>query len=501
MNKEINTIQRPPIIAIMGHIDHGKSTLLDYIRKTNIVAKEAGGITQHVSAYEVKHTNKEGLESTITFLDTPGHEAFTSIRVRGSEVADIAVLVVSAEDGVKPQTLEALKCILKAEIPYIVVINKIDKPSADIERTKQSLAENEIYIEGYGGNVPAVPISAKTGQGVPELLDMMLLVAEMEGLTGDSNKNGEGAIIESNLDMRKGISATLIIKDGTVKKGSFVVAEDSFAPVRIMENFMGKSIDLATFSSPIKIIGWNKLPRVGAMFETVSNKKEAEEYIINHKIKAKTKSIVNHKEDSVALPIIIKADRAGSLEALEHDIAKLGNDKVFIEIAHSGIGSVSENDVKIAAGNNNITILGFSVKIDSGAGNLAERLGIEIKTFDIIYKLTEWIGDKVKEKTPEVEIEETTGRAKIQKFFSRTKDKQIVGGKVASGQISVGENVKIKRREIEIGMDKIKELQTQKVKTSEVAEGYEFGAMIESKIELAPGDFIESFKIVKKTGV
>lgn len=492
-----NQTERPPVIVIMGHIDHGKSTLLDYIRKTNIVAKEAGGITQHISAYEVSHKGKDNKEHKITFIDTPGHEAFSAMRARGSQIADIAVLVVSAEDGVKPQTTEALKSILKAKIPYVIAINKIDKPGADIERTKQSLAENEIYIEGYGGNIPAVPISAKTGEGIPELLDMLLLVAEIEELRGNPEITAKGIVIESNLDTKKGISATLIIKDGTVKKGTFVVTEESFSPVRIMEDFAGKSIQKATFSSPIKIIGWNKMPQMGAEFFILNTKKEAEEYIYEHKATTVAKKISENKEE-VIFPIILKADRAGSMEALMHEINKLGNEKVKLEIAQSGIGSISENDVKSAIANNNINIVGFNVKVDSGASNLALRLGVDIQIFEIIYKLTEWLAEKIAEKVPVVEIEETTGRAKIQKLFNKVKDKQIVGGKVVSGTISVGESVNILRREAKIGTGKIKELQAQKIKTSEVSEGSEFGTMIESKIELAPGDFVETFTIVKK---
>jgi len=482
----------------MGHIDHGKSTLLDYIRKTNIVDKEAGGITQHLSAYEVKHIGKDEKEHKITFLDTPGHEAFSAIRERGSRVADIAVLVVSAEDGVKPQTKEALKCILEAKIPYIVAINKIDKPNADIERTKQSLAENEIYIEGYGGAVPAVPISAKTGQGVPDLLDMMLLVSEMESLTGTPTADAEGVIIESNVDTKKGISATIIIKNGTLKKGSFIIAEDSYSPVRIMEDFAGKQVEEATFSSPIRIIGWNKQPKVGTSFNIVATKKIAEEQISQFKSEPIIKKQNTKNENVIGFPIILRADRFGSMEALEHELKKLGNDKVVLEIVQSGVGAVSENDVKVAVANSNTVILGFNVKIDPGAQSLAERTGVNIQIFDIIYKLTEWLSEEISKRMPMIETEEVTGLAKIQKYFSSTKDKHIVGGKVMSGTISSGEQIKIKRRDVEIGKGKIREIQSQKVRTDSVAEGYEFGTMIESKIELAPGDFIESYKVVTK---
>ena len=251
-NNTQTRIVRPPVIVVMGHIDHGKSTLLDYIRNTNVVDKEAGGITQHISAYEVMHAGKDGKTYPITFLDTPGHEAFQSMRQRGALVADIAILVVSAEDGVKQQTLEALKAIRSDEIPFIVAINKIDRPGADIDRTKQNLAENDIYVEGYGGDIPFVAISAKTGEGIPELLDILLLVAELESLSADTAKNGQGIIIESNLDTKKGITATAIILDGTLRKGEFAVSGNSISPLRIVENFAGKPIESATFSSPVQ---------------------------------------------------------------------------------------------------------------------------------------------------------------------------------------------------------------------------------------------------------
>ena len=306
-------IKRPPVVVIMGHIDHGKSTLLDYIRKANIVDGEAGGITQHLGAYEVNHKTSEGKEGRITFLDTPGHEAFCSIRERGAQVADVAILVVSAEDGVKPQTLEALKCILLEKIPYVVAINKIDKAGADIEKTKQSLAENEVYVEGYGGDIPVCAISALNGEGIANLLDIVLLVTDMLDLKADTNAKAEGSIIEAKLDSKKGISATLLIKNGTLESGQFVVAGDSLSPVRIFEDYQGKAIKKASFSSPVKVIGFNKIPIVGSRFVTCLNKKEAEETAKNftetHKAKASVNSSYTRRDENdttVIIPIIIK---------------------------------------------------------------------------------------------------------------------------------------------------------------------------------------------------
>lgn len=498
-NLQPNIIERPPVICIMGHIDHGKSTLLDYIRKTNIAEKEAGGITQRISAYEVIHKNKDGKNNKITFLDTPGHEAFGAIRSRGVNVADIAVLVVSAEDGVKKQTLEALKCIVDSGIPYIVAINKIDKPGADVEKTKQSLAENEIYIEGYGGAVPWVPISAKTGEGVSELMDMMLLVAEVAELKGDLEKNAEGIAIETNLDSNTGISCTIIIKDGVIRAGMSVVSGCSMASTRMIEDFMGNKITEACFSSPIKITGWSEMPTVGSLFKSFKTKKEAENYVANFKEKMPpTKAIAKDDPNVFLVDIILKTDTAGSIEAIEHEIKKIKNDKVKIKIIHSSIGNVSERDVKTAVAKEGVVILAFNTDIDSQARNYAERLNVEIKKFDVIYKLSEWIENTARERTPKFETEETSGLAKIIRIFSKSKDKFVIGGKVESGTISLGEDAKILRREQEIGRGKIKELQHLKKKTSEIKEGMEFGCQIQSTIELAIGDKIESYKIVQK---
>ncbi len=498
-------VLRPPVIAIMGHIDHGKSTLLDFIRKTNIVAREAGGITQHVGAYEVVHPTDKG-DKRITFLDTPGHAAFTGIRERGAKVADIAVLVVSAEEGVKPQTVEALKVILKEEIPYIVAINKIDSPKADIERTKQSLAENEIYIEGYGGSIPAVPISAKTGEGVPALLDMMLLVAELEELIADPSALAEGIVIEANRDMKKGVTATIIIQNGTLAEKQFIIAGGATAPVRIMEDFAGKKITTASFSSPVRIIGWSAIPDVGSRFIAVTDKKEAERISVENAAKKKNAAAKPEPKpapeagavEKPIVPLIIKADVSGSMEAIQGELAKLNTEKVGIKVLHSAIGTIGEGDVKTAVATPGSIVLGFGVKIDPAADSLRERLGVTIHTFDIIYKLVEWVEAHLLEMTPKETTEETTGRAKIMKTFSRNKDKQIVGGKVETGTIKVGGEVKILRRELEIGRGRIRGLQQQKEKATEIAEGYEFGAEIESRMEIMPGDRVECFILVTK---
>lgn len=494
-------VERSPIVVIMGHIDHGKSTLLDYIRKSNIVAGEAGGITQHISAYEVNHKDQKGAEKKITFLDTPGHEAFRGMRSRGARVADIAVLVVSAEDGVKAQTLEAHRSIMEANIPYIVAINKIDKPNANIDRTKQTLAEAGIYVEGYGGEVPWTAISAKTGQGVDELLDVLLLVAELAELTGDPKKPAEGVIIESRMDPKKGVTATVVITDGTLARGAFAVAEDVFTPVRMMENFLGRSITEASFSSPIRLTGWTGLPKAGAIVTTATSKREAEEMVANRSATAKATregGESGHEEGVVVLPLIVKADVAGTLEALEHEIAKVSHERVRLKLVQRGVGSVSEGDIKTALGAPGAIILAFHTGIDSLAADLASRNLIDIHSFDIIYKLTEWLADEVRRRAPHVEVAEELGELRVLRLFSQQKEKQVIGGKVTKGKISHGAKFKIRRRDAEIGEGKITELQCQKIKAKEVDEGNECGLQIESKITVAERDVLVPYVVVTK---
>lgn len=521
-------IERAPVVVIMGHIDHGKSTLLDYIRKTNIVDKEAGGITQHISAYEVVH-EKDGKRKKITFIDTPGHEAFSKMRSRGAIVADIAILVVSAEDGVKPQTIEAIKAIRTAGLPFVVAINKIDKPAANIERTKQNLAENDVYLEGYGGDISWVAISAKNGQGVPELLDLILLVAELAEFTGDSTKKAEGIVIETKLDTKKGISATLIIKDGTLARGAYIVAGDAWTPVRIMENFLSKPIETAGFGSPVQIIGWTKLPEVGSLFYAVDSKKEAEAEAVKYSTELATAKALATKNvtvkvanngpvrysangsgvtngasatsdgniviEKVQVPVILKADTVGSLEGIEHEITKIHHDAVEVKLIQKGIGPISEIDIKGALGAAGAVVLGFNVKTDNAALNLAERSDIPVRNFTIIYKLSEYLIALADERAPKP-TEEIKGTANILKIFGKQRDRQVIGGKVTSGAIKVGEVVTIRRRTADIGTGKIRNLQQMKADTDTVIEGKEFGAQMESKIELAAGDIIEAVKLL-----
>jgi translation initiation factor IF-2 len=489
-----NIVKRPPVVVVMGHIDHGKSTLLDTIRKSNIVSGEAGGITQHLSAYVVPHTTKEGTEEHITFLDTPGHAAFQKMRLRGADVADVAILMVSAEDGVKPQTLEALESIKAANIPYVIAINKIDKPGADIPRTQASLIENGIYIEGMGGDIPWTPISAKAGTGIDDLLDLVILAADLADLTGDTNASATGKIIEGKMDPKRGNTATLIVENGTLKSGQFVVSGESYSPVRIMEDFLGKSVREAGLSMPVRIVGFIEIPAVGAEFITVDSKKEAEALIAAGAV-TKVAAPQQKRSKLPIIPILIKADVLGTLDAIEHELEKLESDRIIVKVIDKGVGDVTVSDVQNVSATPEAIIVGFNVNVGRPAKDLAERLNVEIDTFDIIYELSEWLETALKNRTPKQEEEIETGTVKILKHFSVQKLTHVLGGRMDEGVIKMNQRVKILRRDIEIGKGTVKNLQQQKSDVQQVTEG-EFGMQLETRAEIAPGDYLKPFDTV-----
>lgn len=488
---EVSTV-RPPIVVVMGHVDHGKSTLLDYIRKTNITAKEAGGITQHIGAYEVE-IEHEGAKRKITFLDTPGHEAFSKMRNRGVIMADIAILVVSVDDGVQPQTIEACNIIKEAEMPFLVAINKIDKQGADSEKIKTQLAENGFYLEGYGGTIPFVKISGKTGEGVPEMLDTALILSDMENLQADATQNASGIIIESNMDPKRGISSTLLIKNGTLKKGMYVLAGMAIAPVRILENFLGKTTGESSFSSPVRITGFNILPNIGEEFKTYVSKNEAEQALAKiTKINTQNKHPKQNetKENEISIRLIIKTDTAGSLEALEKELMKLQDEEIVLTILRSGVGNINEDDTRFASVSKNCVLLGFNTSIDSSAKETIERYSTPVFLSNIIYKISDWLKEEIAKRKAGIPREEIIGIAKILKTFSRQKNKQVIGGRVISGKVIAGKSFKIKRRDLEIGLGKITNLQQGKQEVKEVSDNLEFGAMTENKIEIARDDEI-----------
>ncbi len=495
-------VPRPPIVVVMGHIDHGKSTLLDYIRKTSVVDGEAGGITQHLSAYEVAHNDAEGNDRTLTFLDTPGHEAFKGMRNRGAKSADIAILVVSAEDSVKAQTLEAWKTIVEANIPFVVAINKIDKPNANPEKVKMDLAEKGIYLEGFGGDIPFAEISAKTGAGIDALLETILLVADIAELKGNPGIPAEGIMIESHLDARRGITATLIVLNGTLKKGMHIVCGGAIAGTRIMENYILKPIDQATLSQPVGIVGWSEMPPVGELFHCYAKKADAEnaakEYQEGGPIAPHKK---NHNDGTIQekrIPIIIRTDTAGTADAVVSEIQKLVLPTIGWKILSAGVGTIGENDIRMASVDPETIIIGFNAKMDSRARDINEQIQATVHTFDIIYKLSEFLAEILETRRPRIEKLVVGGILKAQKIFSKTKDRQVVGGTVQQGEISVGNEVRILRRDFEIGRGTIVGLEQSKVKTKTVVEGLACGCLIESRIEIAPGDMIEAItKIIE----
>ncbi len=494
MSTQETIIERSPVVAIMGHVDHGKSTLLDYIRKTNVVDGEAGGITQHISTYEVSLDGGK----RITFIDTPGHAAFNEMRHRGGAVADIAILIISAEDGVKTQTKHAIEVIKKNNIPFIVAINKIDKPNADVQKTKTDLLEEGIYVEGFGGDVPVCEISAKKGIGIDNLLETLLLVAEMEEMTGDISKLATGFVIESNRDPKQGISATLIIKNGSIKKGQFVVVDDSITPTRMLRDFNGKPLDSAYFSTPIQLVGFNKIPSIGSTFSTYETKKDAEQAMLEFKeIKAeleKTAHNLTVPEGVALVPIIIKTDVAGTGEAIEHEIEKMSTDDVIFKVIKQETGSINESDIKLALSDPNTVIIGFHVQEDKGIKLMNDYETVLIKKFDIIYKLTEWLEELYEERRIKKEVDVMQGQVRILKVFSRQKHKSVIGGEILDGVIAIKENFKILRKGEEVGRGQITGLQEGKTPVERViTKGAQCGMMVDTKEEILAGDLLETF--------
>ena len=488
---------RPPIVAVMGHIDHGKSSLLDYIRKAKVTEGEVGGITQHVSAYEAEHEH-EGAVRKITFLDTPGHEAFRALRARGAQAADVAILVVAADDGVKPQTLEAYEAIVEAGTPFVVAFTKIDKNGADIEKAKYAVLEHGIYLEGLGGSVSYVGISSKTGEGIPELLDIVLLTAEMAELTTDDSLPASGFVLESSQDPKQGMDATIILKDGTLSVGDFVVAGSAMVPVRFIENFAGSRIKTAVASQPVRVAGWSVLPPAGTPFVSTATKKEAEKVVtLPERASLRLSTLTTEEKDKTLLPLIIKADATGSIAAIKHELNKITHDRVIIRIVSEGLGAVSESDVKTAQAGG-ATIVAFTVSTDGSARELAERAGVGIETFSIIYDLAERVAKLVIARAPRITEEEILGQAKILKVFSVAGVKHVLGARWESGALTLGDLVKVDRRGIPLGTMKLTNLQQVRQDVKEIHVEGEFGLQLEGKVEVAAGDTIQTYKMTEK---
>ena len=486
-----NLHPRPPVVTILGHVDHGKTTLLDTIRKTSVAAKEAGGITQHISAYQVKKKGK-----LITFIDTPGHEAFSGMRERGVSIADIAVLVVAADDGVRPQTKEVIEYLKDKKIPIVVAINKIDKPNANAQRVKQELADNGIMIEQWGGDVMSVNISAKQNIGIDELLDSILLVTEVEDFKADDKRDGLAIVLESNLDPQKGPVATVLIKTGTLKIGQDVTVGKTYGRIRKMEDFTGKNLPTAGPSTPITVMGLNGTPNTNDVLQVMSGKslarlksKEFSDGIIGQKEKLTSQKMMRVIEnDNVQkLNLILKADVQGSLEAIEQIVSTIKVDEVAINFVASEVGNITESDVKIGAPSL-ATIFGFNVEITPVAKRLAETSGVKIKTFKIIYELVEEVKKMILDMLPPEIVRTDLGTMNVLAIFKTGKHDMIVGGRVNDGKIIKGALVEIKREGEIVGKGKIEGLQQNKNVTSEVGKGNECGVVFEGNTKIKEGD-------------
>jgi translation initiation factor IF-2 len=491
--KEEDLKSRSPIVAVMGHVDHGKTSLLDYIRKTNVVGGEAGAITQHIGAYQVKKNGK-----FITFLDTPGHEAFSEMRARGANVTDLIVLVVAADDGVKPQTVEVINRARFTNTPLIVAINKIDKEGANIMRVKQELAENNVLTEDWGGKTIAVPLSAKSGQGIDELLEMILLTAEVEDFKANPEGDTLGTVIESHLSQGKGPVATVIVQNGCLRVGDIVAIGGAFGRVRAMEDEKGRKLKEAGPSTPALISGLSAVPQAGDIMKKTTSLEEAKEAAYQVQRKERVRRITQNQRikgdsDSKTLNLIIKADVAGSLEAIKQSLDKLKNDEVAINIISEGVGEISESDVTLGATSKS-TVIGFNTKPNVKAINLAKQQGVIIDQYDVIYELIEDVTTAVvKMLSPEL-IKTTFGKAKVLKIFLTEKKEMIVGGRVTEGSILKSGDIAILRNDEEVGRAEILELQQNKIVVKEVTEGNEFGMKLKTTTKMVEGDYLECFE-------
>ncbi len=487
-NKNLQT--RPPVVVVLGHVDHGKSSLLESIKDLKIIEKEAGGITQHIGAYEIEHQAKK-----ITFIDTPGHEAFSAMRSRGAKVADIAILVVAAEEGVKTQTKEAISHIKKAQIPMIVAINKIDKPEANPEKVKRELATQDVLVESMGGKVPSIELSAKTGKGIPDLLELILLVAEMENLKGDISKPAEGVVIESYLDSLRGPTATLILGNGILRKGNVIGTSSAFGKIKIMEDFQGISIEKALPSMPAIVLGFENVPGVGEKFKVFAAL-EAAKKGLEGPVKP-APQVLKVEPNKKVLNLILKIDVLGSLEAIEEVLKELPQDKVILRILKGEVGDISDSDVKLARGARAI-IMGFRVKTNPIAKSLALREKIKIMTFDVIYELAQAVRQALgKRLEPEI-VRQDLGKVKILLIFRTEKKRQVIGGKIIEGKVKKGELLEVYRDEEKVGRGKIVELQLKKKNVEEIAKGSECGILYEGDIKIEEGDVLVIYKQEKQ---
>jgi len=496
-----SAVTRPPVVAVMGHVDHGKTSLLDAIRTAQVAKGEAGGITQHISAYQIKHN-----ERAITFLDTPGHEAFAAIREHGAHLTDIAIIVVAADDGIKPQTLEAIRFARKAGVKMIVALNKIDKEGADANRVKQQLAEQELLPEEWGGDTVIVEVSAKTKQGIDNLLDMILLVSDVEDFRAEANGPATGLVIESHLEQGKGPIANALIEEGTLKTGDFIVAGTTYAKVRTLTSTSGEALKEALPSTPVVITGFKELPEFGDEFSVVKDEKTARihaEKLTAQKHSAAARSdissselirMINRNNEIQELNIIIRADVQGSLTSVIDSLKTMDTDEVAIHVISSGVGAITENDLHLASTSNAI-IYGFNVVAPTNIKRLASRDKVSIRLYNVIYELIDDAKDELsKLLAPEI-VEKDLGRLVVKGVFKTTKTEIICGGEVTKGKLTVPSLARITRGDDNLGEVEVTNLKRGPQDTKEVFEGEMCGISIKtaSRIELQEGDRIELF--------
>jgi len=493
--------ERPPIVTIMGHVDHGKTTLLDAIRRTRVVETEAGGITQRLGAYQVVRDGKR-----ITFIDTPGHEAFTAMRSRGAQVTDIAVLVVAADDGVMPQTIEAMNHAKAAGVPIIVAVNKMDRPGANLDRVKQQLAEHDLVPEDWGGDTIFVPIVALRGEGIDELLEMILLVAELRELKANPDRPGQATVIESELDKGRGPVATILVKNGTVRVGDAVVVGSIAGRVRALIDEHGRSVKSAGPSMPVQVLGLSDVPQAGELFEVVADERTAREIAAARQTESKNEvqranrvrlaELFNRVQEGAVkdLNIVVKADVQGSVEALRHSLERLSTDRVRVNVIHGAAGGITESDVNLATASNAI-IIGFNVRPETSARNLAEREGVDIRLYRVIYDAIEDV-KKAMEGLLEPEYQEVIlGRAEVRAIFKVPGAGTVAGCYVLDGKIVRNAEARVLRDNVVIYEGRLASLKRFKDDVREVTEGYECGIGIERFNDVKEGDIIEAFEM------
>ena len=497
---EANLVKRPPIVTVMGHVDHGKTSLLDSIRKANVTANEAGGITQHIGAYTVNLNGEK-----LTFLDTPGHEAFTAMRARGAQVTDVVILVVAADDGIMPQTKEAISHCKAAEVPMIVAINKIDRPGANIDRVKQELTEYGLVSEDWGGDTICVPVSAKTGENIEQLLEMVLLTAEMAELKADPKRKAKGTVIEAKLDKGRGPVATLLIQNGTLNVGDSILVGSTYGRIRAMFDDKGKTIKSAGPSIPVEILGLSEVPSAGDRFAVVKDEKTARNMAEIRKQKIKDESF--HSANRVSLEdlysqiqegtvkelgIIVKADVQGSVQAIKQSLEKLSTDDVRVRVIHGGVGAITETDVTLATASNAL-LIGFNVRPDSNASIIADKEGVSIKTYRIIYDAIEDVKSAMIGMLDPEYKEVINGKAEVRMVYKISNIGTIAGCYVLDGKIIRNSEVRVIRDGIVIFESTLASLKRFKDDAKEVNAGYECGLSVERFNDLKEGDIIESF--------